>query len=82
MLVGVNATPWDLHQPRKPEVIFKENVEANQDAFVDKKLIARNVYLRAKDFEEHGMTRGCVKCDHFIKYGSWGDCAPLQSMQR
>ena len=72
MLAGVNATPYDLHQPRKPEVVFKEKIDAGTDEFVDKKLIARQVYLRASDFTEHGMTRGCVKCDHFIKYSSWG----------
>ena len=72
MLAGVSATPSDLHQLRKPEVIFKDKVEAGKDEFVDKQLIARQVYLRASDFEDHGMTRGCAKCDHFLKYGTWG----------
>ena len=34
--------------------------------------IARQLYLKPRDFEVHGMTRGCPKCDYFLKYGQWG----------
>ena len=71
MLAGVGATPYDLHQPRKPEVVFRERVEVGQDEFEDAQPIARQIYLRAEDFRAYGLTRGCKKCDHFLKHNAW-----------
>ena len=71
MLAGVSATLFDLHQPRKPEVVFRERVDVGKDDFADQVPISRQIYLRAEDFREHGLTRGCKKCDHFLKHNAW-----------
>ena len=61
VLSGVRASPWDLHQAKESEVVFKpKEAQAEQD-FQTKVSLSRQVYLRASDFEEHGMTRGCPK---------------------
>ena len=31
--------------------------------------MARQVYIKPKDLEEHGLTRGCPRCDHQLRYG-------------
>ena len=72
MLSGVRATPHDLHKPREVEVILKDKVGPEKDNFQVKPHMARQVYIRASDLEEFGMTRGCPKCDYFVKYGTWG----------
>ena len=72
LLAGVKVTPLSMHQPREPEVIFKDKVEVERREFEDKPLVSRQVYLRASDFEEFGLTRGCPKCDHFRRHDAWG----------
>ena len=68
-LSKVASTPWDLHQPKEPEVVFKERVEDQREAGVDKIAVARQVYIKASDLDEFGLTRGCPRCDHQLKYG-------------
>ena len=63
-LSEVNATPWDLRQPRGLDVIFKEATECRDEDFKDKTSVARRVYINAKDLIGSGLTRGCPKCDH------------------
>ena len=72
LLASVKLTPMSMHQPREPEVIFKEKVDKEQQEFVDKPMVSRQVYLKPVDFEEHGLTRGCPKCDHFRWHDTWG----------
>ena len=72
MLSAVSRTPIDMHQPREQEVVFKDKVEATKHEFVDKPLLARQVYLRPSDFDEFGFTRGCARCDRFRRDGEWG----------
>ena len=31
--------------------------------------MARQVYIKPKDIERHGLTRGCKQCDHERNYG-------------
>ena len=71
-MAEVRATPWALHEAKKPEVVFRDKVDVDRQYFAEKTSLARRVYLRASDFDEHGMTRGCPKCDHFLKHNSWG----------
>ena len=71
-LSAISLTPMSLHQPREPEVVFKDKIDTEKPEYVDKPQLARQVYLRPKDFEEHGLTRGCPKCDHFRRYDRWG----------
>ena len=63
------ATPWDIHRPRETEVVFKDKSGEKEDQFEDKVTLARQAYIRPKDLEEHGLTRGCPSCDHQLKYG-------------
>ena len=65
MLADVRATPWDLHKAREPEVIFKPREATEEENFEAKQSLSRQVYIRAGDLIEHGMTRGCPKCDHY-----------------
>ncbi len=71
-MAGVRCTPWDLHAPRESEIIFKEKIDKGHGDFEEKVIISKQPYIRASDLEEHGMTRGCPKCDHFVKYQTWG----------
>ena len=67
-LAGVRSTPHSLHVPQEAEVIFKEKAEIGKQIPDINLGNARQVYLRAADFAEHGMTRGCPKCDYYRKY--------------
>ena len=68
-LVKVGCTPYDLHQPREPEVVFRE--ETDEKVGNPKELIsmARQVHIKPKDLERYGLTRGCKKCDLERLYG-------------
>ena len=79
-LVGVRCTPWDLHVPRETEIIFKEKIDKGHGDFEEEVIISRQPYIRASDLEEHGMIRGCPKCDHFVKYQT-GEPPTLQHLQ-
>ena len=57
---------------RETEIIFKENTDKGHWNFEEKVILARQPYICASDLEEHGMTRGCPKCDHFVIYQTWG----------
>ena len=71
-LAAVKCTPWGVQVPREREIIFKEKIDKWEGKFEEKIIIARQPYIRAADLEEFGMTRGCPKCDHYIKYQTWG----------
>ena len=69
-LSEVCATPWDLHRPRGPEVIFKDRPDKTKDENFDERVsVARQVYFKTEDLEEHGLTRGCPRCNHQLRYG-------------
>ena len=72
-LSAVAATPWSLFEAKPSEVIFKDRVDDPTFQELQQKMyIARRVYLQESDFDAYGMTRGCPKCDHKLKFGSWG----------
>jgi hypothetical protein len=67
-LVKIGCTPYDMHQPREPEVIFREKNDeqiANPKELIS---MARQVYIKPKDLERYGLTRKCKKCDHERAY--------------
>ena len=49
--------------------MFKEKKDVEQQDLKDKITVARQVYIKASDLVEFGLTRGCPKCDHEISYG-------------
>ena len=65
----IQATPWSLHVPRDTDVVLKEKKNVEQQDLKDKITVARQVYIKASDLVEFGLTRGCPKCDHEISYG-------------
>ena len=68
-LSAVNSTPWDLHRPRELEVVFKDKVVKDAE-LVDKVALSRQVYIKAQDLIDFGLTRGCPRCDHQLQYGA------------
>ena len=67
-LSSVSIAPWQLHDPKKPEVVFKEPVDKWPDA--EPETLVRRVYMYPEDFKEFGYTVGCPNCDHVIRYGT------------
>ena len=65
----IGCTPYDLHQPREPEVTFREKKEEAHEEPMRKVVMARQVYIKPADIEKYGLTRGCKKCDHKRLYG-------------
>ena len=63
-LAEIKATPWSLHVPKDPEVIFMDKKDAEPMTAADKLVISRQLYFKASDFVKYGLTRGCPKCDH------------------
>ena len=62
-LAKIAATPWDVHQPRAQEVVFRDQIDPVPVDLANKVIIARNVYIKDSDLDAYGMTRGCPKCD-------------------
>ena len=71
MLSSIKVTPWNKHVPRDTEVVFKDATDKVELDLKDKIVLSRQVYLRSTDFDEHGFTRGCPKCDAFRRTQSW-----------
>ena len=63
------VTPWDMHVPREMEVVFKDKSDEKQETMKDKVTMSRQVFIKATDIEQFGMTRGCPRCDHQLRYG-------------
>ena len=71
LLSSVTVTPWSLHAPKEPEVIFRDQIPIENDKFDDKVVVSRQVYLRNYVFDAFGTTRRCPKCDWFRRTQSW-----------
>ena len=63
-LVKVGCTPYDLHQPREPEVVFREKIGEKVENPKELISMARQACTKPKDLERYGLTRGCKKCNH------------------
>ena len=55
-LADIRATPWSLHVPKDPEVIFRDKKDADPTTAVDKLVISRQLYLKASDFVKYWLT--------------------------
>ena len=72
MVQDVTATPWHIHVPKSPEVIFRKKYEAEEAAknaeeeFVQK---VRRAAIAKQDLIDVGYTAGCPKCDHSVRWG-------------
>ena len=73
-LSAVKATPLSLRVPKDMEVVFKDKVDI-EVAPEQAPSIARQIYLYPTDFigpNGFGLSRGCPKCDHYLKHNRWG----------
>ena len=74
-LANVKLTPYNMHVPTEPEVVFREKPNEGNDVPVDRMQLARQLYLKPDDFlgeQGCGLTRGCPKCDYFLRHQQWG----------
>ena len=67
-IAAMQATPANLHESRKPDVVFQEHVTQLREE-ASKPRIARRVYIRASDIRQYGYTSGCPRCEHEMRYG-------------
>ena len=58
-LSAIASTPYSLHVPKEPEVIFREVAEAQDPLLNPKVARARQVYIKPSDIEKYARTRGC-----------------------
>ena len=56
-LVKIGCTPYDMHQPREPEVIFRQKNDETISNPKELISMARQVYIKPKDLERYGLTR-------------------------
>ena len=68
-LSKVHVTPWDLHNARDLEVVLKEKVEKDDVDFEDGVALSRQVYIKAQDLQDFGLTIGCPRGFHELQYG-------------
>ena len=77
-LVKVGCTLYDLHQPREPEVVFREKIDEKAENPKELISMARQVFIKPKNLERYGLTRGCR-----TTLWSWKDVSrTLQDLQR
>ena len=65
----IGCAPDDLHQPREPEVTFREKKEDSHEEPQRKVVMAQQVCIKLADIERYGLTTGCKTCDHERNYG-------------
>ena len=56
-LAKIAVTPWDMHVPREMEAVFRDKSEGAQEVAKDKVTLSRQVYIKASDIQQFGMTR-------------------------
>ena len=66
---AVRVLPYDEHTAREQEVIFQDRPEQPGDADVPKNRAVRKLYIKGEDIKAFGLTKGCQKCDHELRYG-------------
>ena len=65
----ISSTPYSMHEPPEPTVIFKERPAQPEQPRQERQVVARQVHIKPHDIETHGYTKGCPKCDHERNYG-------------
>ena len=75
-MAEVSITPWNLHEAKMPEVIFKDQIDKPREGVEDIARAARRVYIKATDIAKYGYTSGCPKCEHEMKYGKGRTTVP------
>ena len=79
-LKHVTMTPWNIHEPKAREVIFREKTEAEAELAKARDDLMREVRrtpFKTADLEAVGHTVGCPKCDHSLQFGYGRTSAPI-----
>ena len=59
----VPVTPWELHSPKEPVVVFREQAEGKlQQAVDDLVRQVRRARIKKEDLDRYGYTEGCPRC--------------------
>ena len=54
----VRATPWTVYAEKKPEVVFKDKAQIDEQAVRQQIAQVRRLYIRQQDLDEFGYTQG------------------------
>ena len=68
-MASVKITPWSLHEQKKPEVVFRDQLAQRPEPVDAPVRMARRVYIKPADIDKYGFTSGCPKCEHEMRYG-------------
>ena len=66
---AVRVSPFDEHTARAQEVIFRDRPAQPEDSEVPRSRVVRKIYIKGEDIKAYGLTKGCPKCDHEVRYG-------------
>ena len=69
-LALIKLATWSDHKSSDPGVSFRERVQDDQQVAAGELAKIRQLYLRQSDFDSHGYTDGCKKCEHTRVYGN------------
>ena len=68
-LAKIRVTPWQMHVPTKPGVVFQDQRVDDQKALPDAPVVPRRIYFKPNDFDQYGYTAGCARCEQARKHG-------------
>ena len=71
-VLSATVTPWKTHTPNSPVVIFQKCEDAELAARRAEEELVRKTKrapITRADLADHGITPGCPKCDHALRYG-------------
>ena len=60
------------HKIRQPKLVSRRVITETLKRAQKGNYKARQLYLKPKDFDDFGLTRGCARCDHFHRFGCAG----------
>ena len=66
-LVKVGCTPYDLHQLREPEVVFRETTGEKVENPEQLISMVRQVYIKPKDIQRYGFVRVVGRAAHLYQ---------------
>ena len=67
-LQEVDVTPWSKFEGTLPAVV--PHVPLPDEVAPARESVAKRLYIRQRDLEQHGYTANCPKCDHITQYGN------------
>ena len=68
LIESIGVTPYDEHEGHDPEVVFRDRPGGDEDA-PRQPTKNRGIYIKGADIKAYGLTAGCQRCDHEMRYG-------------